>query len=84
MPGSQFKVLFSNREGKLINKTLTGKPTISLREQDDVNKDIQSYVHAKVAFLRGGPLDKNGLIDRIERTIVKKAEGMQPVIFQLN
>lgn len=75
LAGSQCKILFSNREGKQINKSLTGKPTISLRDQDDVNKDIETYVHATLESFRGGPLDNNHLIDWIERAIVQKANG---------
>ena len=46
-PNSQCRILFSNREGKQINRSLNGRPTISLRDQQDVvNGDIQLYVHA--------------------------------------
>jgi hypothetical protein len=75
LPGSQCKILFSNREGKQINKSLTGRPTISLRDQDDVNKDIETYVHANLDSFRGGPLDNHNLIDWIEHEIVRKANG---------
>ncbi|KAH6711796.1 hypothetical protein BKA61DRAFT_693710 [Leptodontidium sp. MPI-SDFR-AT-0119] len=67
LPGSQCKILFSNREGKQINKSLTGKPTISLRDHGDVSKDIKTYVRANLDSFRGGPLDENSLIDWIER-----------------
>jgi hypothetical protein len=75
LPGSQCKILFSNREGTQINKSLTGKPTISLRDQADVDRDIEIYIHANLEHLRGGPLDNNNLIDWIEHTMVEKAKG---------
>ena len=75
LPGSQCKILFSNREGKQINKILTGKPTISLREQVDVNNDIEIYVRANLERLRGGPLDNKNLIDQIESRIVENSNG---------
>ncbi|KAH9216233.1 hypothetical protein DL95DRAFT_522785 [Leptodontidium sp. 2 PMI_412] len=70
LPGSQCKILFSNREGKQINKSLTGKPTISLRDHGDVSKDIETYVRANLDSFRGGPLDENSLIDWIERMVL--------------
>ena len=71
---SKCRLLFSNREGKQINKTLNGKPTISLRDQDsDVNRDIQLYVHAFLKPMRD-EFD-NDLIDKVERRIIEQANG---------
>ena len=72
--GGQFRVLFSNREGSQINKMLNGKPTISLRDESaDVDKDIEAYVQASLEDFR--PKFGDRLIDRIERRIVRKADG---------
>jgi hypothetical protein len=78
LPGSQCKILFSNREGKQFNKSLSSKPTISLRDQNALNKDIETYVHANLELLREGPLDNAYLIDWIERAIVQRANGKYP------
>ncbi|TVY46999.1 Vegetative incompatibility protein [Lachnellula occidentalis] len=73
--GAQCRILFSNRESENINKRLNGRPTISLRDQDvDLKNDIGLYVHAELDRLRGD--FGNALIDRIERQIVAKADGM--------
>ncbi|TVY25509.1 Vegetative incompatibility protein HET-E-1 [Lachnellula hyalina] len=75
LPGGQCRILFSNRESENINRRLNGKPTISLRDENvDLKKDIGLYVHAELDSFRGD--FGNDLIDRIERQIVAKADGM--------
>jgi len=72
--GGNCRILFSNREGELINRTLGGKPTISLRDQNaDVSKDIEVHVHARLKALRARFGDH--LINKIEHEIVGKADG---------
>lgn len=72
--GGQFRVLFSNRESELINKTLDSKSTISLKDQHaDVTKDIQAYLNASLEDFR--PRFGDRLIDTIERRIVSKSNG---------
>jgi hypothetical protein len=72
--GANCRVLFSNREGSLINRTLGGRPTISLRDQNaDVNKDIELHVHSRLKAFRARFGD--ALINKIERQIVEKADG---------
>jgi hypothetical protein len=71
----QCRILFSNREGTQINKTLTSKPTISLRDQYiDINKDIEAYVHSSLEEFR----DRfgNHLINQVESRITAKADGI--------
>jgi hypothetical protein len=72
--GDNCRILFSNREGTLITRTLGSKPTISLRDQDGVNKDIELHVHARLKELRSRFGDV--LVNRIENDIVEKADGM--------
>ncbi len=68
-------ILFSNREGIHINKTLNSKPTISLKDQHaHVSKDIEAYVHSHLQGFRGSFGDC--LIDQIESQISTKADGM--------
>jgi hypothetical protein len=72
--GIQFRVLFSNREGAQINKILSSKPTISLRDESaDVDKDIEAYVQASLEEFR--PKFGSRLIDKMERRIIEKADG---------
>lgn len=73
-PGGNCRVLFSNRESTLISRTLGGKPTISLRDQDvDISSDIRLHVHARLKEFRA--LYGNHLINKIEEDIVSKADG---------
>ncbi|TVY84848.1 Vegetative incompatibility protein HET-E-1 [Lachnellula suecica] len=75
LASGQCRILFSNRESENINKRLNGRPTLSLRDQNaDLTKDIELYVHAELDSFRhdfGDPL-----VDKIERQIVAKADGM--------
>jgi len=74
LPGSQCRILFSNRESENINKRLDGKPTVSLRDQNvDMQRDIELYVHAELDSFRITFGDM--LIDKIQRKIVAKADG---------
>lgn len=74
-PNCQCRVLFSNREGKHIDRVLGSKPTISLKDQHaEVSKDIEVYVHYELEELRsrfGEPL-----INKVQRVIVEQAKGM--------
>ena len=73
--GGQCRILFSNREGRTINKTLSSRPTVSLKDQHaDVNKDIEMYVRAKLLDFR--ERFDGRLVDQIERNITTKADGM--------
>lgn len=70
----QCRIIFSNREGQLINKMLNNRPVISLKDESvEVNNDIAVYVKARLAEfrLRFG----DALIDRIENRICTKADG---------
>jgi hypothetical protein len=73
------KLLISSREETHISKTLRKCPTISLTEKrDKVDADIQDYVRHSLHQLRdnfGG-----AVVDAIEKTVVKKANGEQNVI----
>ncbi len=74
--GSQCRVLFSNRESELINKTLSAKPIIDLKDQhNDVNEDIKAYVHASDELESLRSKFGSSLIDTIEPLISKKADG---------
>lgn len=73
-PNSQCRVLFSNREGKQIDRVLNVKPTISLQDQhDDVNKDIDVFVQFSLENLRSSFGDV--LIGQVQRHIVERAKG---------
>jgi hypothetical protein len=75
LSSGQCRILFSNREGTNINKTLSNRPTISLKDQHaDVNKDIEAYVHSTLRDFRGRFGDR--LIDHIESIITTKADGI--------
>ncbi|KUJ09937.1 uncharacterized protein LY89DRAFT_723790 [Mollisia scopiformis] len=72
---SQCRVLFSNREGKQIDRALSSRPTISLRDQhDEVKRDIDIYVHSSLEDLRC--TFGKSLIDQVQRRIVEQAKGM--------
>lgn len=78
-PNSQCRILFSNRDDEQIYRTLNGKPTIFLRDQhDDVDRDIQLFVHARLKPLR----DEFGdvLISKVERRIMEQSNGKQAPI----
>jgi hypothetical protein len=73
---SQCRVLFSNREGKQIDKALSSRPTISLRDQHaDVSKDIEIFVHHSLEDLRSDFGEV--LIGQVQRRIVEQANGKQ-------
>ena len=71
---SQCRVLFSNRDGKVIDKQLGGKPTVSLKDQQvDVAKDIEAYVHTSLGDFRKAHGD--AFINQLESRIAQKASG---------
>ncbi|KAH8587407.1 hypothetical protein B0O99DRAFT_733524 [Bisporella sp. PMI_857] len=75
LPGGQCRILFSNREGKQLDKVLSNKPTISLKdESSSINEDITAYVQTSLEDFRLKFSDK--LIDNVQRRIILKAEGM--------
>ena len=74
--GGQCRILFSNREGTHINKALSSRTTISLKDQHvDVKRDIEAYVRSSLKDFRERFGDR--LIDQIESIITSKADGNQ-------
>ncbi|PQE25152.1 hypothetical protein CJF31_00006017 [Rutstroemia sp. NJR-2017a BVV2] len=70
---TQCKVLFSSRREVHIHKKLSKQPQISLDGRQEVDQDIRSFVKYKIAKLSTSDQD---LLNRIESTLVEKANGM--------
>lgn len=72
--GGHCRILLSNRSGEVIDKILRGKPTISLKEQNNnVEKDIEAYIKANLEDARADFGDH--IINNIEKRLAKKANG---------
>ncbi|PQE30183.1 hypothetical protein CJF32_00003614 [Rutstroemia sp. NJR-2017a WRK4] len=71
------KLLISSRAETYLSRTLRKSPSISLSdkmERRSVDKDIQIYVTHALKELRGSfPSD---VVNEVEKTVVKKANGM--------
>ncbi|KAF7855285.1 uncharacterized protein EAF02_011544 [Botrytis sinoallii] len=72
-PALQCKVLFSSRKKAHIRQKLLKQPYISLDSRQEVNQDIRSYLKFKISKLDTSDQD---LLERIEKTLVEKANGM--------
>ncbi|KAG4441376.1 hypothetical protein IFR05_003133 [Cadophora sp. M221] len=74
---STCKIFVSSRAETFISKALRKRPTISLtekREREKVDEDIRDYVrHSLIALRDTFP---GTLVDDVERTVVRKAQGM--------
>lgn len=73
------KIFISSRAETYISKTLRKRPTISLSEKIErgkVDKDIQKYVKQSLIGLRES--FPAAVVDNVERTVVKKANGKRP------
>jgi hypothetical protein len=69
------KILISSRENRIIGKVMKATPILSLIiEEMNINNDIKLYVHETLSELRETFGEE--VIEGIEKTIVKKADGM--------
>jgi hypothetical protein len=71
-PTSHCKVLFSSRKEVHIRERLSKQPQISLDGRQEVDLDIRSLVKYKMTKL---PTSNQELLDKIESTLVAKADG---------
>ena len=70
-----FKILFSSREEVYIAAKLRGKPFISLSEsKENVNKDIQAYVHHAFGKLQNKFQATH--LSEVESVVVEKSKGI--------
>lgn len=84
LPSEHCRVLFSNRESVQINKFMSRKRTISLKEECiNVNKDIMLYVDEKISGLRSHGNFSNDLIDEVKSKVVEKAQGEYVCVKQI-
>jgi hypothetical protein len=75
LSGSSFKILISSRVSSQINKVLSNKPTIYLRDHhEEVQRDINAYVCERLGYFRHKFSDR--LIDTIERSVLERANGI--------
>jgi hypothetical protein len=75
LPGGHCRILFSSRDVDIIRRALRSKPTISLRDEEALDRDIQAYIYGALGDVREKFKSHARLLDDIQGRIIAKADG---------